>query len=180
MGGAQKKVNLDRTALRTYLAEHKIRANKLSLEMGWANNYLTECLRDNNPKPMNLASYKYLCTMLKVPEDTFILKNDTNREQEKVATTQPTVINSGLSTGQFNALLQAIQSLTDAITTGFASIASSENSSAVIQGKIYGEVSELTKALGVNKPVSSTEQKPSVTPIVHVKPSYANSVGGKK
>ena len=184
MGGVQKKVNLDRQALKAYLDDHKIVASKLSLEMGWAYNYLNECLRDNKPKNMQLASYKYLCATLKVPEETFILKEKA-KEPPKETPQQPPqpqqiTVNGGITPGQFNALLQAIQGLTTALTEGLAKIVTTEGSNAIIQGKIYGEVQALSAALGVNEKKTTTPS-PAATPIkpISVKPQYANSVGGK-
>lgn len=184
MGGAQKKVNLDRLALRMYLAEHKIRANKLSLEMGWANNYLTECIRDTNPKPMNLASYKYLCTMLKVPEDTFILKENSTSKKDEVAENRPVIPQTiqvqggGLSDGQFNALIQAISTLTDTLNKTLNAIATAQQSNSVISGKIYGEVVAVADALGVHSATPTKTGSPT-TPVT-VKSQYSAHLGEKK
>ena len=188
MGGAQKKINLDRAALKRYLSDHKIQITKLSTDMGWANNYLSECLRDHNPKNLNLASYKYLCATLKVSEDTFIIKESVKPAKEVAESAKQVVPQTiqvqggGLSDGQFNALLQAIGTLTDALNKNLTAIASAQQSNSVISGKIYGEVAAMANALGVtsNTTPGSTTTTGSPKTAVTVKPPYSHQFGEKK
>ena len=165
---------VDKTALKKYIKKQGLSLNKLSEEMGYAPNYLADVLRAGR-KNLPLPSYKYLCTILNVSEDKFLVKEEPKpiAKDVPVTPTQP-VVNNGMTPEQFNALIQAISNLGDTIGKALEKIASTEGSTAVIQGKIYGEITNISEALGVtSKPQS--EIKP-----VQVKPQYANSVGGKQ
>lgn len=180
MGGRSKTVDIDRVALKKYLSKQKIGVTELSLSLGWANNYLSEILREKNPKSMSLATYKYLCMTLKVDEDMFLKKatdnEESSKENSKKSEPTPIVVNSGLTAEQFNALLQSISNLADVISKGLEKISATESSNAIIQGKIYGEITNITSALGVNTP----NNKDVEAKAVQVKPSYVPNNGGKK
>jgi transcriptional regulator with XRE-family HTH domain len=167
---------VDKTTLKKYIKKQGLRLNQLSEDMGYASNYLADVLREGR-KNLPLPAYKHLCSMLKVSEDKFIIKDEpktVTKPQEKTETATPTIINNGFTPEQFNALIQAISNLGDTINKGLEKIASTESSTAIIQGKIYGELTGLSNALGVNN-----KPQTEVTKGVQVRPQYANTIGGK-
>ena len=165
-------VNIDRKGLSNCIKDKGFTKAKLSIAMGYANNYLTEMLRDNNPKKVPLPSYQKLCTILQIPESKFLI-NETPAEPPKTVKSEPTFSgNIEISPNQFNALLQAISTLGDTLEK----IAATQSATAIIQGKVYSELLELSDALGVTKSKPQTDAKSTVT----IKPQYSSSFGGKK
>lgn len=177
-------VNVDRalmkTAVEQYIEQHHTSKTAFSKKLGFASTYFTETLRENKPKNITKANYKYICKVLNVPESTFLVKSTpkpkpvAETKKEEVAT--PTVVQSGLTPEQFNALLQAISNLGDVIGKGLEKISATQSANAVIQGKIYSELSDLSEALGVTKSKPQTETKTAVS----IKSQYSNHFGGNK
>ena len=173
--GRQPSVNLDRKGfsecLSDYLKRHHTHKGDFAKSLGLAPNYFTETLRDRKPKGMTLTNYKYICSVLNIPEDKYILKDEPKpqpkKEEEKPV---PVVVNSGITPDQFNALLQAITSISNALEK----IATAQNSDAIISGKIYGEVQELSKVFGVGDTTPKSNEK------VTIKPQYSDKFGAKK
>ena len=173
--------NLDRKALKDYIISKKLGITNFAKSLGFTQNYFSEVLREKKPKNMSLANYKYICAVLKVPEDTFIIKEVPKADEKKEGATT-TVVNNMFTPEQFNALLQTLSAISDSINKGLEKIASAQQSNAVIQGKIYGEVQAISNALGVHTTTTTTTPKEEhkSTASVSVKPQYSNSFGGKK
>ena len=173
-GVSANTINIDKKALKQYLKVHGYSLIKVSEELGYSTNYLSDVLQTNSKKKVPLPVYKYLCAMIKVTEDKFILKEEPKPvvEPKKESATSTVINQSAFTPEQFNALLQAISNLGDTINKALEKLSNAENSTAVIQGKIYGEVMGISTALGVKE-----EPKTTIPKEVHVKPQYAN--GGK-
>ena len=178
MGRQASSLNIDRKGLLEcildYCKKHDTNKTAFARSLGFASTYFVETLREKNPKGITQVNYKYICSVLKIPEDRYILKDEPKASPKKEEKPAPVVVNSGITPEQFNALLQAITS----IGTALEKIASAQNSDAVISGKIYGEVQELAKVFGVE---DSTPKKASEKSVpVNVKPQYSDKFGANK
>ena len=171
--------NLDKTGLKQYILSKGYSLSELSEQLGFAPGYLGGILREKERKKhLTISSYKFLCVILKIPEDKFVTQPKPQPASEKTQTDKsatPIQVNAGMTPEQFNALIQAISNLSDNICKSLEKISQAQNSDAIIQGKIYGQMTELTTALGI-KPAETNDSKSNV----HIKPQYSNAFGGKK
>ena len=180
--GRPASVNVDRRGflecILDYCKRHNTNKTAFAKSLGFASTYFTETLRENKPKGITQVNYKYICSVLNIPEDKYLIKDEPKPQPKKAEEKPlPVVVNSGITPEQFNALLQAINTLTTTIGGALEKIASAQNSGAIISGKIYGEVQELAKVFGVEESTSKPAEKHSS---VTVKPQYSSKFGEKK
>lgn len=174
MGKAREQSNIDKKALKNYLMTSKHKMGELSVQLGYSPSYLSDVLREGTRKQITVPAYKYLCSILGVPEDKFYFKE----ESKKADDTPKQVVASGMTPEQFNALLQAISGLTDTLDKALNAIANAQQSNSIISGKIYGEVVAVADALGVHSnptPGNGSAAKPA-----NVQAKYSPHFGEKK
>lgn len=74
-------IKLNTEGLKYYLAKKGINAVQLSKGMGRSDNFVSNCIYSG---AISQASYRHLCLILGVPEDTFVLKEEPAKEEYSI------------------------------------------------------------------------------------------------
>lgn len=153
-------VEVDISAIQSYMKENNMAATNLSVQMGYDKSYLSAIFNGKTsfPKP----AYKMLCLILGVDENKFSLKPKTESKVES-----KTVINSGISAEQLNAMLLQISTMNDNIVKVLNTLVQTMNAQSVIQGKMLDEFRRFSIGMGVkpaedsNRPVHKDGYNPA-------------------
>lgn len=149
--------NLDVTKIKQYFLDHNIHHTVISKEMGYDATYMSKVFKRDIK--MAYTAYKMMCLMLKVDEDTFILKETVATPKEEQPKTK-VIMGSGVSTEQFDKMLN---SMNDLIAVG---------------DRIADTLTALVDALGV--PHKTVEESSNTTiPNGHLKVDIKDKQNGR-
>ena len=145
--------NLNKAKLSEDILNAGFSIASMSIAIGYDKTYLNRIL-SGSPSSQKVGAglskkaLASLCLILHTKEEDYLIAEPTKPEiPVESATPKPVAdsVNSNISIGEFNALLQVLSSINDNLTK----IANAQNAYTIIEGQVYGDVHSICDALGV-------------------------------